>query len=156
MIQNESYPDGVAEAEELRGLCAAVTKLARHDLQARLSGHPSGLTAIEHGVLRQLSQGVASMAELSRRMGVAASTLVYVVDGLARRGLLRRTRDPKDRRREPLALETAGAELLASIAPMTAESALVRALTDFSPTERRELLGLLRRFVAALPGAEQR
>ena len=39
------------------------------------------------------------MAEISRLMGVAPSTLVYVVDGLTKKKLVKRGKDPKDRRR---------------------------------------------------------
>jgi DNA-binding MarR family transcriptional regulator len=53
------------------------------------------------------------MAEISRLMGIAPSTLVYVVDGLTKKKLVKRGKDPKDRRREPLMLEKKGAELFA-------------------------------------------
>src|SRR5579872_3717428 len=87
----------VLRANEIRGLCAVVTKIARIDLQESLDRHDARLSAIEHGVLRHLSMGASSMAEISRRMGTAPSTLVYVVDRLAERGLVRRSKDPADR-----------------------------------------------------------
>lgn len=92
-------------ADKIRSLCSVITKIARADLQTRLDKHNSGISAIEHGVLRHLSSGIASMAEISRLMGVAPSTLVYVVDGLVKKKLVKRGKDPNDRRREPLAGE---------------------------------------------------
>jgi hypothetical protein len=65
-------------AAPIRSLCSAITKIARADLQSRLESHGCGIGAIEHGVLRHLSHGVTSMAEISRLMGVAASTTYKV------------------------------------------------------------------------------
>lgn len=149
-------PETVGMADEIRALCSVVTKIARADLQSHLEGNESGVSAIEHGVLRHLSQGVTSMAEISRLMGVAPSTLVYVVDGLVKKKLVRRGKDAKDRRREPLLLEKRGAELFSSIPRMGADSALVKGLESMKTAQRRELLLLLlREFAAGLPGSDR-
>jgi DNA-binding MarR family transcriptional regulator len=145
----------VALADQIRSLCAVVTKIARADLEMRLDSHNSGISAIEHGVLRQLSHGVNSMAEISRLMGVAPSTLVYVVDGLVKKKLVKRGKDPKDRRREPIQLEKKGAALFARIPKMDTSSVLVKSLENMKQSRRRELLVLLNEFVEGLPGAER-
>ena len=142
-------------ADEIRALCSVITKIARADLQARLESHPSEISAIEHGVLRHLSHGVTSMAEMSRLMGVAPSTLVYVVDGLVKRKLVRRVKDPKDRRREPLRLEKKGADLFAGIPKMDATSVLVKSLENMPEPRRRELVSLLHEFAKGLPGSDR-
>lgn len=79
------------------------------------------------------------MAEISRLMGVAPSTLVYVVDGLTRKKLVKRRRDPKDRRREPLLIQKKGRELFASVPRMDVGSSLVKGL-EAMPESRRQLL----------------
>ena len=112
-IQSATAAEPVAAADRIRALCSVITKIARADLESHLKSHDSGISSIEHGVLRHLSHGVASMAEISRLMGVAPSTLVYVVDGLTKKKLVKRGKDPKDRRREPLLLEKKGADLFA-------------------------------------------
>lgn len=145
----------IAMADQIRALCSVITKMARADLQARLESHTSGIGAIEHGVLRHMSHGVTSMAEISRLMGVAPSTLVYVVDGLVEKRLVRRCKDPKDRRREPLALEKKGADLFARIPKMDASSVLVQSLEAMKESRRRDFLVLLNEFVAGLPGSER-
>ncbi len=145
----------VAVAGQIRFLCSVITKIARADLQARLDRGDSGINAIEHGVLRHLFDGITSMAEIARLMGVAPSTLVYVVDGLVRRKLVRRAKDPNDRRREPLLLEKKGAELFAAIPEMDASSVLIQSLDNMKTTERRQLLRLLSEFTACLPGSER-
>lgn len=142
-------------ADKIRSLCSIVTKIARADLQTRLDNHDSGITAIEHGVLRHLSSGVASMAEISRLMGVAPSTLIYVVDGLVSKRLVKRGKDPNDRRREPLSLEKKGAALFSRIPKMDISSVLVKRLEDMKETRRREFVALLDEFVQGLPGAEK-
>lgn len=129
--------------------------MARADLESHLRQHDSGITAIEHGVLRHLSHGVTSMAEMSRLMGVAPSTLVYVVDGLTKRKLVRRGKDPKDRRREPLLLEKKGAQIFANSPKMDAGNTLVKSLERMSASRRRELLVLLNEFVKELTGSER-
>jgi DNA-binding MarR family transcriptional regulator len=95
------------------------------------------------------------MAEISRLMGVAPSTLVYVVDGLVKQKLVRRDKDPKDRRREPLLLEKKGADLFARIPKMDRSSILVKSLENMKESRRRELLLLLNEFVEGLPGSER-
>jgi len=142
-------------ADEIRALCSVITKIARADLQARLESHDLGISAIEHGVLRHLSHGVTSMAEISRLMGAAPSTLVYVVDSLVKKNLLRRGKDPKDRRREPLRLKKKGADLFTGIPKMDASSVLVKSLENMPEPRRGELLLLLHEFARGLPGAER-
>ena len=145
----------IAMADKVRSLCSVITKIARADLQTRLDNHDSGISAIEHGVLRHLSRGVASMAEISRLMGVAPSTLVYVVDGLVKKKLVKRGKDPNDRRREPLLLEKKGAALFSQIPKMDANSVLVKRLESMRDSRRREFLALLDEFAKDLPGSEK-
>src|SRR5580692_4829073 len=145
----------VAMADQLRALCSVITKVARADLESHLKQHDSGITAIEHGVLRHLSHGVTSMAEISRLMGVAPSTLVYVVDGLTKKKLVKRGKDPKDRRKEPLLLEKKGAELFANSPKMDANSTLVKSLESMPRSRRRELLVLLNELVKELTGSDR-
>lgn len=148
-------PEIVAMADQVRSLCAAITKIARTDLQSRLENHDSGIGAMEHGLLRHLSHGVTSMAEISRLMGVAPSTLVYVVDGLVKKDLVKRGKDPSDRRREPLLLTKKRADLYAGIPKMEMSSLLVKSLEGMKETRRRQLLDLLNEFAEGLPGLER-
>ncbi|MGC2618910.1 MAG: helix-turn-helix domain-containing protein [Acidobacteriaceae bacterium] len=154
-MNNGATAETIAVAEKIRLLCSVVTKIARADLQTRLDRHDSGLTAIEHGVLRHLSRGVDSMAAISRLMGVAPSTLVYVVDGLVKKQLVRRGQDPSDRRREPLLLEKRGAALFGQIPGMDGSSVLVQSLEGMKDSRRRELVALLDEFAQGLPGWEK-
>jgi DNA-binding MarR family transcriptional regulator len=150
-----SPAETIVMADKIRSLCSIITKIARADLQTRLDNHDSGISAIEHGVLRHLSRGVPSMAEISRLMGVAPSTLVYVVDGLVKKKLVKRGKDPNDRRREPLLLEKKGAALFGQIPKMDASSVLVKRLERMKESRTREFLSLLDEFTRGLPGSEK-
>lgn len=142
-------------AQQIRAICSVITKVARTDLETHLKEYGAGISAIEHGMLRHLSRGVTSMSQISRLMGVAPSTLVYVVDGLTDKKLVRRVTDPKDRRREPLLLEEKGAELFARTSDMDASSILVRSLGGMPTAQRNELLSLLNELVKRLAGADR-
>jgi DNA-binding MarR family transcriptional regulator len=94
------------------------------------------------------------MAEISRRMGVAPSTLVYVVDELVKKNLVNRGKDPNDRRREPLLLTKNGADLFTKIPGMEMSSILVKSLQGMKEPRRHDLLNLLNEFVEGLAGSE--
>ncbi|HVS34116.1 MAG TPA: helix-turn-helix domain-containing protein [Gemmataceae bacterium] len=145
----------ISMADQIRSLCSVITKIARSDLQSRLESRDAGISAIEHGLLRHLSGGVATMAEIRRLMGVAPSTLVYVVDGLVKKRLVTRGKDPADRRREPLQIEKKAIDLLARIPKMDASSVLVKSLEGMKESQRRGLLLLLNQFAGGLPGSER-
>lgn len=152
---NDKQAETIAAAEQIRALCSVITKVARADLESHLKQIGSGVSAIEHGVLRHLSHDVTSMAEISRLMGVAPSTLVYVVDGLTKKKLVKRSKDPNDRRKEPLLLEKKGSELFAKLPKMDADSTLVRSLESMPASRRRKLLALLNELVSGLTGPER-
>jgi len=154
-MDTSKVADAIAVADQIRAFCSVITKIARADLESHLKDHGSGISAIEHGVLRHLSRGVTSMAEISRLMGVAPSTLVYVVDGLTKKKLVRRVKDPHDRRREPLVLEKKGAELFARFRKMDASSTLVGTLGRMEESRRRELLALLSELVKGMQGSDR-
>lgn len=145
----------IAMADQIRALCSVITKFARADLESHLKDHDSGISSIEHGVLRHLSHGITSMAEISRLMGVAPSTLVYVVDGLTKKKLVKRGKDPKDRRRGPLQLEKKGADLFARFSKMDAGSSLVRSLERMREPRQSELLALLNELLNGLNDSER-
>lgn len=69
--------------------------------------------------------------------------------------LVKWSRDPKDRRREPLLLEKKGAELFAKTPSMDAGSTLVRSLESMPASRRRELVDLLNDLVKELTGSER-
>jgi DNA-binding MarR family transcriptional regulator len=68
--------------------------------------------------LRVLAEGgELNQLELSKRIGIASTTAVPALDSMERRGLLKRTRDPKDRRKYYVSLTDDGRCLVDQILP---------------------------------------
>ncbi|WP_240975213.1 MarR family winged helix-turn-helix transcriptional regulator [Paraburkholderia aromaticivorans] len=68
--------------------------------------------------LRVLAQrGEMNQLELSRRVGIASTTAVPALDSMEKRGLLTRTRDPKDRRKYYVSLTDDGRRLVDELLP---------------------------------------
>ncbi|MEV4315636.1 MarR family transcriptional regulator [Actinocrispum sp. NPDC049592] len=112
---------------------------------------PSGVTALQYTALTVLQRrdGQSSSAELARNSFVTPQAMADLVSGLERRGLIRRDRDPNNRRRLLLSLTDAGGAVLADNEPA------VRALeeqmvADLDLAEREAFGHYLNRCRAAL------
>ncbi len=100
---------------------------------------PRGLLVSEAGALKLAAGSPVRPSEVAERLGVTASAATQLVDRLERRGLLRRTRDPEDRRAVVLVLTPSGRRLFRATARE------VRAMLDgvaeeMSPDGRRALV----------------
>ncbi|MFI6293282.1 MarR family winged helix-turn-helix transcriptional regulator [Nonomuraea sp. NPDC050790] len=108
------------------------------ELDAR-KWHYSALVALHES-------GPASQAELSDRTGIYRSDLVTVINELAERGLVARTPDPEDRRRNVISLTEAGRErfvrLDEALAAMQDEL-----MSPLTAAEREQLVDLLLKLV---------
>ncbi|MCW3837007.1 MarR family winged helix-turn-helix transcriptional regulator [Sphingomonas canadensis] len=100
-----------------------------------------------------------SLAAIAERPGLDATTLAElidfdkatiggVLDRLERKGLVRRSVSPSDKRVKELAATPAGRALLAASMP-AAEQVQVRLLAPLSPAEREDFLRMLRLVTAA-------
>ena len=91
----------------------------------------------------------SSQAELAAMAGITGPSLVGILDDLEQRGLVARTRDAADRRRNMLTLTPAGTEtmtaLFAAVSPI--EAPLLEALGE---ADLLQLAALLDRAIAAL------
>lgn len=67
----------------------------------------------QHGELNQL--------ELSKRVGMASATAVPALDNMEKRGLLKRRRDPEDRRKHYVGLTDKGRRLVDELLPKIGE-----------------------------------
>jgi DNA-binding MarR family transcriptional regulator len=101
------------------------------------------------GLVRLIARrpGLSQQA-VADELGMPASRLVALVDGLQSRGLVERRRNPDDRRHHALYLTDAGEEAMALLAQIAAEheSAITAAL---SAAERNELNALLAKLADA-------
>ncbi|MHA6763414.1 MarR family winged helix-turn-helix transcriptional regulator [Streptacidiphilus sp. PAMC 29251] len=83
-----------------------------------------------------------NQAELARQLGVDRTVMVYLVDDLAKAGLVERIADPTDRRSRLIRATPAGVEQLAS-AQQAIQQAESMVLAPLSPAEQGQLRGML-------------
>ena len=69
---------------------------------------PMGLTVQMCGVLIRLGEGPLSQHELGEQLGIDRTTVVDLIDELERKGVVRRRRNPDDRRSYLLTLTPKG------------------------------------------------
>ncbi|NOZ79979.1 MAG: MarR family transcriptional regulator [Acidobacteria bacterium] len=143
------------DAGERKALDAYIKLMrAAESVTARLARgiRKAGLTTTQLGVLEALLHlGPMAQCELATKQLKSPANLTTVVDNLERRGLVRRRRDPGDRRRSIVELTPEGEELIAGVFPRHAE-AVARELSVLSPAEQDQLARLCRKLgLAAAP-----
>jgi DNA-binding MarR family transcriptional regulator len=108
-----------------------------------------GLTLEEFKVLMELRGGTCTHGALSRHLEVSTGAMTNRLDKLEREGLVRRDRDPNDRRGVLLSLTDAGSERLDAYIDRGArrERKLLEGLTQ---TEKRRLNDLLAKLLDLL------
>lgn len=119
-----------------RGNASANRLLAELDLKVR-----------PYAVLAMACSGTnPSQRELGNFLDLDPSQVVALVDGLEKRGVIRREPDPRDRRSKVLVATDSGYDLYAQAAQRTRE-AEERTLKALSPAERDQLRELLTKVV---------
>ena len=109
---------------------------------------PLGVSLAQFVILMNVAQARASCAaDLAREQSTDTGSMTRMIDRLVRKGLLRRVRDPKDRRVVRLGL-TAPGRRLARRLPAVAVKVLNHHLRGFSGAEFEQLKTLLRRMLA--------
>lgn len=158
-VMNRETADADSElrhaALELHALARILLKMARRDLEQHLEAHGAGIGALAYRVVRLLhSHEPRTISELSQQLGVSPPTLVAIVDGLEKKGIVERGRDARDRRRTPLTVTAFGRKMIAQIPLVDEEDRLVQGLASLGINKRRELLNLLRELTVAMSGNE--
>src|ERR1700675_2745494 len=102
--------------------------------------------------LRVLAQGgELNQLELSKRVGIASTTAVPALDSMEKRGLLKRTRDPMDRRKYYVSLTDDGRRLVDKLMPE-----IIRIVSDsfdgVKPDDMLTFWGVLHRIAHNLTG----
>lgn len=109
----------------------------------------SGLTPPQYATLVQLwDQDGQPLNALAAGNHCTPATMTTIVDGLERKGLVSRARDPGDRRRVQVHLTSAGTRLRA--ATPSVEEMFAGCCAGLSPTETESLLRLLSKLDGAL------
>jgi DNA-binding MarR family transcriptional regulator len=106
---------------------------------------PHGVTAGMWYFLRVLwSEDGLTQRELSRRVGTMEPTTLVALRAMERDGLIRRVRNGGDRRKVNIYLTAKGRALEKTLLPLAIE-VVDKAVSGFSPSEVRQLLGMLGR-----------
>ena len=128
-------------------LTSQVSRFGRRHLELVLAEHD--MVLIHHGILAALADfGPQSQQQLADSLDFDKSHLVARVGHLAGRGLITRTQDPADRRRNQVTLTPAGWKLVDQLQPVAQESQQ-GFLEPLTQAERETLITLLRRVLDA-------
>jgi MarR family transcriptional regulator, lower aerobic nicotinate degradation pathway regulator len=107
----------------------------------------AGVRGYHYRLLAALEEfGPASQAALGRRTSIDRSDVVAVLNDLAGRGLIERSADPDDRRRNVITITPAGAEQLRNLDRILA-GVQERLLAPLSRAQRAQLIELLTRLL---------
>jgi DNA-binding MarR family transcriptional regulator len=117
---------------------------ARRRLDRALA--PLGLRSREFWLLSLAGAGNLSQHEIADLSGCDPSSLVAVLDGLERRGWLRRQRNPRDRRMQWVQRTLAGDRLFTRALPR-AKRAEAQQLAVLSAAHQRQLVAAMRKLV---------
>ena len=125
-----------AQAERFAGLFRAIY-LTFH----RRDGARNELSGASRAVLQHLAMtGPLTVGEAALHLDRAQSVVSEIVDGLARKDLPERERDPGDRRRTLVWLTPAGQRALQRDGEVLGLDALAAALARMAPADRDALL----------------
>jgi MarR family transcriptional regulator, lower aerobic nicotinate degradation pathway regulator len=140
----EAMPSRVAEMPTW-----LISRLYAHSHRLLVEGFASaGVRGYHYRLLAALEEfGPASQAALGRRTSIDRSDVVAVLNDLAARGLIERSPDPDDRRRNVITITPAGTEQLSNLDEVVA-GVQERLLAPLSPADRTRLVGLLTRLLA--------
>jgi DNA-binding MarR family transcriptional regulator len=120
----------------------------------RRNGRP--LTPQMWGVLQHLAHaGPLTIGEAARHFRRAQSVVSGIVDGLERKGLIERMRDPRDRRRALVWLTDEGQRVMATERQVLSHEHLQAALARLSARERRALVVGMEALVRAASKGER-
>jgi MarR family transcriptional regulator, lower aerobic nicotinate degradation pathway regulator len=128
-------------------LASQVSKYGRRRLERVLREH--GLALVHSAVLSAVADlGPRSQQQLADSLDLDKSHLVGPIDDLEERKLVKRTRDPGDRRRNQVALTPAGKSLTDELR-REGQRSQKGFLDALSPAEQKTLISLLQRVLAA-------
>ena len=95
--------------------------------------------------LWRLERGPRTLRELADDMGVDAPATTVLIDALEKRGLVKRTPHPTDRRAKQVSLTPAGRRMLGVVDGLSDEPPA--ALRQLAPAELKQLYATLRKLV---------
>jgi DNA-binding MarR family transcriptional regulator len=107
---------------------------------------PLGLRSKDFWLLVIAGNGNLSQHEMAELCGLDPSSMVAVIDGMERRGLLQRQRNPNDRRVQWVQRTEEGDRLYARALPR-AQRAEAEQLAPLSATDQRQLVSAMQKLI---------
>jgi DNA-binding MarR family transcriptional regulator len=130
-------------AQEIDEHLNRVRQVLRQPLETEFAR--GGLTGPQRSVMQAVVQSNGmSLKELSRRVGLAHSTVSGIVDRLAKKGLVARQPDKKDRRLSLIVPSKQVRDYVRKKLPALTMHPLLKALQQIKPAERAAILGGMR------------
>ena len=145
----------IEDAVELRMMIFILTKMIARRGEQRLAELGLDLSWMQMGILRALWSSPKTPSELSRHFMIDPSTLVPVIDALERKGYVERQKDPRDRRRTPLALTVSGHDVTGQMGWMGEHEPFADAIKSLGEDKTKQLIALLRELFHQLPESEE-
>ena len=137
-------------AQEIEGHMRAIRQILRRPVEAEFAR--GNLTGPQRSVMQALFHGGLSLKELSRRVGLAHSTVSGIVDRLEKRGMAERRTNPADGRASTIVVTGMVRDYMRDMYPAIALHPVTAALRRAKPAERTAIvegLRTLRRVVEA-------
>jgi DNA-binding MarR family transcriptional regulator len=142
-------------AREIEEHLSAVRQILRQPVDAEFAR--GNLTAPQRSVMQALfHSGGLGLKELSRRVGLAHSTVSGIVDRLEQRGLATRRPDPADGRTRVIVVSKQVQDYMRGTLPGIALDPISAALGKAKPAERTAILEGLRTLRRAVEAAARR
>jgi DNA-binding MarR family transcriptional regulator len=142
------------QALEIRLLTGIIIKTARQSMERHMAEKGISLSMLQFGILHVASLNTCTSAEMSKLMMLDPSTLVPAIDGLVEKGLIRKERDPYDRRRYLLQPTEEAHAFMSEMNVVTDDDPLLYAVQQLGTDESELLVSLLRKVVESLPEGE--
>lgn len=141
--------------EILRTLRKLIRQISMH---SKYLAREAGLTLPQLMCLKAIGEledddGDVTVAQVSERVQLSAATVSRILDRLARADLVTRDRSTRDRRKVNLRLTAAGLERFQTM-PTPLQETFLRRLSSLPESDRRELLGALRRVAELMEASD--
>ena len=131
------------DTENIRDLIVRLSRRSRRDLMARLRAARTGLRPLAYNILTLIADRPLTSREAAEEMGINPPPFVSAVDALENKGYLKRSSDPRDRRRLPLLITEKGRLLLNKIPKIAPSDSLARSLARLGAKDIKVLCALL-------------
>ena len=142
-------------AVEFRMLNGFITRSAVQALSEGFKAQGVAMGHLQFAVLQMASRRPQGVTDLSRKLGLAPSTLIPTVDSLEERNLVVRERDTNDRRRVLIEVTEAGVDVLNTLMTVHEDDPLHIAIEQLGEDRVAVLLDTLRDLIRLLPDGSE-